>query len=70
MKPTKTITTRKSLPALEFERLQDDNSTCIFVTLEEYIFRVKPWREKSNYNQLLLSHIEFSSPVKTCTLSR
>ena len=69
IKQAKTITTRKSLSALVSDRLQDDNSTCVFVTLEEYIFRVKLWRQKSSHNQLLLSHFEFSSPVKTCTLS-
>ena len=60
----------KSLPVLEFERFQDDNNIFVFDTLEEYIFRAKPWREKSTHNQLLLSHIEPHSPVKTCTLSR
>ena len=34
-----------------------NNNICVFETLKEYIFRAKPWREKSNYTQLLLSHI-------------
>ena len=60
----------KHLQVIEFERFQDDNNICVFQTSEEYIFRAKPWREKSNLNQLLLSHIESHSPVKTCTLLR
>ena len=38
-------------------------------TLEEYNFRAKSWREKSNHTKLLLSHVDPYSPVKTCTLS-
>ena len=55
---------------LEFEHFQYDNNSSVFETLEEYIFRAKPWRRKSNHAQLLLSRIEQHSPVKTCTLSR
>ena len=48
IKPTKTSKANKPLPVLEFERFQDDNNACVFETLEEYIFREKAWREKSN----------------------
>ena len=47
IKPTKMSKANKPLPVLEFERFQDDNNICVFEILEEYIFRVKPWREKS-----------------------
>ena len=70
IKPTKTSKANKILAVLEFERFQDDNNVCVSDSLEEYIFRAKPWHEKSNHNQLLLSHIEPHSPVKTCRLSR
>ena len=70
IKPTKTSKANKPLPVLEFERFEDDNSICAFETLEEYIFRSKPWREKSNHTKSLLSHIEPNSSVKTCVLSR
>ena len=70
IKPTKTSKANKPLPVFEFERFQDDNNICVFETLEEYIWRAKPLREKSNHTQLLLSHTEPHSTVKTCTLSR
>ena len=67
-KPTKMSTANKPLPVLKFERsVQDDNNICVFETLEEYTFCAKPSRQKSNHSQLLLSHIELRSPVKTCT---
>ena len=47
IKPTKMSKANKPLPVLGFERFQDDNNICVFEILEEYIFRVKPWREKS-----------------------
>ena len=68
IKPTKTSKANKPLPV--FESFQDDNNICVFETLEEYIFRAESWREKSNHTQLLFSHTEHYSPVKTCTLSR
>ena len=70
IKPTKTSKANKPLPVFEFERFQDDNNICVFETLDEYIWRAKPLREKSNHTQLLLSHTEPQSPVKTCILSR
>ena len=70
IKPTKTSKANKPLPVLEFECFQDDNNICVFETSEDHIFRAKPWREKSNHNKLLLSHIEAHSAMKACTLSR
>ena len=70
IKPTKTSAVNKPLPVLEFEHFQDDNNICAFETIEEHIFRAKPWREKSNHAQLLLSHIDPHSLVKLCTLPR
>ena len=32
----------------EFKHFQVDKNTCIFETSETYIFRSKPWCEKSN----------------------
>ena len=52
IKPTKVSTINKPLAVLDFELFQDDNNICVFETLEEYIFRAKPWREKSNHTQL------------------
>ena len=59
----------KLLLELEFECFQSDDNICVFETLEEYIFCVKPCLKKSNYTQLLLSRIEPHSTVKTCTWS-
>ena len=70
IKPTKTSEANKTLPVLEFERFEYVANIGVFETLEEYMFRVKPWHEKSNHTQLLASHIELHSTVKTCTLSR
>ena len=46
IKPTKTSKSNKPFPVLKFECFQDDNNICVFETLEEYILREKPWREK------------------------
>ena len=70
IKPTITSKVNKPLPVLEFERFQDDNNICFFEALGEYILLAKPWREKLNHTQLLLSHIELHSPIKTCALSK
>ena len=69
IKPIKTCKANKPSLVLEFERFQDDNNIYVFETLEEYILRAKPWREKSNHTHLLLSHTEPHSPVKTRALS-
>ena len=52
IKPTTVNTINKPLAVLDFELFQDDNNICVFETLEGYIFRAKPWREKSNHTQL------------------
>ena len=62
IKPTTTSKVNKPLPVLEFERFQDDNNIFVFEILDEYILLAKPWREKLNHTQLLLSHIESSIP--------
>ena len=68
IKPTKMSTKNKPLPVLEFERFRDDNNICVFETLEEYIFRVKLWQEKSNHTQLLSHSVRTASTSKAKTL--
>ena len=70
IKPTKTSKANKPFTSVRVWTFSRWWQYLRFLRLEEYIFRAKPWREKSNHNQLLLSHIEPHSPVKTCTLSR
>ena len=44
---------------LEFGHFQGDSNICVFETLEKYIFRSKPCREKSNHIQCLGGFAKF-----------